>query len=231
MSKDPSFSHEVLIPPQPMPSGAGDFAGKFLGMLDGKPKDEAVVNEAFAGLDDIFDQIAAGLYRLASMLVGEGEESVGLVETTIATADLSSSHDAEQARHSSRMALAKSAIELLRKRDEQSLAAPRELAPAGGCIQDDELDAAGVYGDELAKMMAGPDRQRVRTWLLSLPVASRVIFVLRAVAGLSSTEIAALLAQQGDRSVPGWQPEAVREIFRQALCSVASQLLHETTAH
>ena len=37
----------------------------------------------------MFDMIAAGLYSLASMLVGEGEDSVRLVETAVATAEVS----------------------------------------------------------------------------------------------------------------------------------------------
>ena len=39
---------------------------------------------------DMLDAIAAGLYSLASMLIGEGEESVELVETAVATAEVSS---------------------------------------------------------------------------------------------------------------------------------------------
>jgi hypothetical protein len=49
-------------------------------------------------MDGIVDQIAAGLYNLASMLVGEGEESVRLVETAIANTDVSACQDPAQAR-------------------------------------------------------------------------------------------------------------------------------------
>ena len=87
--------------------------------------------------------------------------------------------------------------------------------------------------EELESMMAGPERERVRTWLESLPTAQRVIFVLRAVAGFRSDEAAALLAESGGasttgRGAAGWSAEAVREMFRQALCSLASQLIHAT---
>ena len=77
-------------------------------------------------------------------------------------------------------------------------------------------------------MIAGPDRDRVRAWLESLPTALRTIYVLRAVAGLTATETADLLAQHGGRLAAGWTPEAVRELFRQGLCSLASQLIHAT---
>jgi hypothetical protein len=230
MSQEPSSPNDALIPQEPMPCGAGAFTGQLLGLLDGKPKDEAEVNEAFAGLDEMFDRIAAGLYSLASMLVGEGEESVRLVETAVATADVSASDDADQARKSSRLALAKAAIEILQHNDPQGLAAPEHLEPAHGCIEDDDLEAAGVSSDELAKMMGGADRDRVRRWLSSLSTASRVIFALRAVAAFSSAEVAFLLAQSGGPSAARWNAEAVREIFRQALCSLASQLIHATTA-
>jgi len=75
-------------------------------------------------------------------------------------------------------------------------------------------------------MMAGPDRDRVRKWLQSLPTALRVIFILRAVAGFTTGETAALLADHGGPQATGWNPSAVSEFFRQGLCSLASQLIH-----
>ena len=87
------------------------------GLLDGQPKDEATVAQALEGMDGMFDVIAAGLYSMASMLVGEGEDSIRLVETAVATADISSCTDAEEARRSSRLALATAAIELIASRD------------------------------------------------------------------------------------------------------------------
>ena len=83
MPQKPTSSHDSLIPAPQIPAGAEAFSQKVHVLLDGQPKDEATVEKAFEGLDDVFDAIAAGLYNLASMLVGEGEESVRLVETTI----------------------------------------------------------------------------------------------------------------------------------------------------
>jgi hypothetical protein len=65
----------------------------------------------------------------------------------------------------------------------------------------------------------------VRTWLASLPAAMRTIFVLRAVAGFTTAETIALLKAHGGPKAAGWSPDAVRELFRQGLCSLASQLL------
>jgi hypothetical protein len=230
MSQDPNISQNSLIPPHSIPAQAEAFSAQVHGLLDGQPKDETTVNEAFAGLDEMFDLIAAGLYNMASMLVGEGEESVRLVETAVATAEVSACDDAIEARKSSRAALGRAAIQLLDRRDPGCLAAPRSLVSVQTCIEDDDLEAAGVSGEELAKMIAGPDRGRVRTWLGGLPVQLRTVFVLRAVAGFTSVETAALMAANGGADAAGWTPEAVREIFRQGLCSLASQLIHATAA-
>lgn len=221
---------ESLIPQEPVPAGADEFAQRIQGLLDGEPKDEAIVEEAFTGMDAMFERIAAGLYNQASMLVGEGEESVGLVETAVATAEISACDDAVQARKNSRLALARAAVELLAKRTPGCVDAPAGVEHVSTCIGDDDLDAASESGEELEKMMAGPDRGRVRTWLVSLPTEQRVIFVLRAVAGFTSAEAANLLAEHGGAGAAGWNADAVREIFRQALCSLASQLLHASTA-
>jgi hypothetical protein len=78
-------------------------------------------------------------------------------------------------------------------------------------------------------MLAGPDRDRVRNWLASLPTVLRTIFVLRAVAGFSTAETGALLAERGGPRAVGWNAEAVRDFFRQGLCSLASQLIQSVS--
>ncbi|HUH62292.1 MAG TPA: sigma factor-like helix-turn-helix DNA-binding protein [Terracidiphilus sp.] len=229
MPRDFHPTFDSLIPPQPLPAGADDFARQVHNLLDGRPKDEATVERALAGIDDMLDQIAVGLYSLASMLVGEGEEGARLVETTIATADVSSSNP-QESRQNSRRALAAAALETLARRDPSSLAAPEGFESVQSCIEDEDLDAAAEYGEELQRMIAGPDRDRVRDWLESLPVDLRTIFVLRAVAGFTAAEIAALLAEHGGPRAAGWTANSVREFFRQGLCSLASQLLQATAA-
>jgi hypothetical protein len=217
---------EKLIPPQAMPDGAHDFARRVHGLMDGQPKDEATVAQAFDGMDEMFDLIAAGLYSMASMLVGEGEESVRLVETAVANADLAVCQEPLEAKKSSRRALCVAALKTLAARDPDGLAAPVGLEGGRTCIEDDELDAAGNSGRELLEMLAGPDRERARKWLAGLPTLDRTIFVLRAVAGFTAEETAELLAANGGPKAAGWTREDVREFCRQALCSLASQLLH-----
>ena len=225
MPRDFRPMFDSLIPQQPLPAGAEAFARQVHNLLDGRPKDEATVERALAGMDDTLDQIAVGLYSLASMLVGEGEEGARLVETTIATVDVSSTSDPRQSRQNSRRTLAAAAMEILARRDPGWLAAPEGFEPVQTCIEDEDLDAAAEYGEELQRMIAGPDRDRVRDWLESLPTELRTVFVLRAVAGLSAGEIADLLVKHGGPQAAGWTAGAVREFFRQGLCSLASQLL------
>jgi hypothetical protein len=225
MPEEIIITHDSLIPAAPMPEHAQEFTDRVHGLLDGQPKDEATVTQALSGLDDMFDLIAAGMYSMASMLVGEGEESIRLVETAVANAELLPGHDPAQSRKSSRTALCTAAIEVLAARDASSLAAPEGLEHVVTCIDDDELDAAGVSSEELERMIAGPDRDRVRNWLESLPVVLRTIFVLRAVAGMTPAETAHLLERHGGPHAAGWTAESVRELFRQGLCSLASQVL------
>ena len=172
---------------------------------------------------DSFDEIAASLYSLASMLVGEGEDSMALVETAVAAAEVS-----EDVRRSCLVALSTAAVDVIAQRDPNGLAAPQDLEHAVTCIEDDDLDAAAEARESMERMIAGPDRDRVRTWLESLPTALRVIYVLRAVTGLTASETADLLARHGGSRAAGWTPEKVRELFRQGLCSLASQLIHAT---
>ncbi len=223
---------ESLIPPQPVPECAQQFTDRVQGLLDGQQKDDATVAKAFEGMDAMIDMIAAGLYTMASMLVGEGEDSVRLVETAIANADVAACCDATVARQSSRRALCAAALDLLARRDANSLQAPEGLEHVATCIEDDDLDSvgnsAGVSREELERMFAGPDRGRVRTWLTSLPTDMRTIFVLRAVAGFTAAETAGLLAAHGGSVAAGWTPDAVRELFRQGLCSLASQMIQAT---
>jgi hypothetical protein len=228
MPQDSPNVNSSLIPPQPIPTGAADFTRQMQGLLDGQPKDDATVEKAFEGMEGMFDLIAAGLYTMASMMVGEGEDSIQLVETAITNAEVSTCIEPEQARRSSRRALVTAALQLIAQRDPSSLAAPEGLQPAVTCIEDDDLDAAGLSRQELERMIAGPDRDRVRNWLESLPTALRSIFVLRAVAGFSASETADLLSVYGGPHAAGWSAESVRELFRQALCSLASQLIHAT---
>jgi DNA-directed RNA polymerase specialized sigma24 family protein len=178
-----------------------------------------------SGLMEIFELVASGLYSLASMLVGEGEDSARLVEDAIASAQVSPCADPQNARRCSRRALAVAALKLLAARCPGCLEAPQGLTPASTCIEGDDLASAGISTGELESMISGAEREQVREWLASLPTWMRTVFALRAVAGFNAAETAALLKLHGGAQAAAWTPEAVREVFRQGLCSLASQVL------
>jgi hypothetical protein len=230
MPPESSLPSESATPPQSILAEAEAFSKRVHGLMNGHAKDEAVVSRGVAGMDDVVDLMAARLYSMASMLVGEGEQSVRLVEHAIANAEGSACHDLEEARRSGRRALGAAAINLMAKRNPGSLAAPDGLEPVSACIKDDDLASAGISTAELEKMIGGTERERVRSWLESLPAAQRTVFVLRAVAGFTTPETAAMLRTHGGPQAAAWTPEGVRGEFRQGLCSLASQLLHASAA-
>lgn len=220
---------DSLISHVPTPAGPDEFAKRVQGLLESQPKDEATVSKVPDGIDEMLDQMAAGLYSMASMLVGEGEDSIGLVETAVAQTEVLAGEDVTEARRISRRALCIAAMELIAARKLGSLASPVGLVHASTCIEDDDLESAGISRAELESMLAGPDRESVKNWIESLATQTRVIFVLRAVAGFTANETAEMLAEHGGKGAEGWDREAVREIFRQGMCSLASQLIHATT--
>jgi DNA-directed RNA polymerase specialized sigma24 family protein len=197
---------------------------------DEQPKADATAVKAPENIDEMVELIASDLYNLASMLVGEGKESERLVEVAVSSAEVSLCHDPENSRRSSQQALSTAAIDLLAERNPNSMEAPEGLEPAATCIEKDDLASAGISTKQLESMIAGPERGRVRKWLASLPTAMRTVFVLRAVAGFSAAETAALLKAHGGPQAAGWTQETAREVFRQGLCSLASQLLQASAA-
>lgn len=228
MSPDPRSLEGKFLPEQPLhPEGAAFFS-QISEMLDGQPKDPAAVEDALSGWDGVLEKIAGDLYQIGSMLLGEGEETIQLIEHVVANVDIPACSDHLDARHKSRLALGEKAIRILASRAPQSLAAPEADSGPVSCIEDDDLSAAGVTHAELERMLNGPENQHLRNWLESLPVSQRAIFVLRAIGGLSSIEVAVLLAEHGGPAAQDWTPDAVRSSFRLALCSLASQLIHST---
>lgn len=176
--------------------------------------------------DEILDRIATGLYNLAAMLVGEGETSAELVEQTVSSSEVKLCCCPIEARKSSKRVLSGLALRVLAERDPESLRAPEGPAPAGVCIEEDDLEEAGFTYEQIESIFSGPERGRVRTWLEGLKPTVRIVFVLRAVACLTAAEASRLLKINGGKFSMSWTPEAVRECFRQGLCSLASQIFH-----
>ena len=198
-------------------------------VVSGEFPDPLAAERARQQMDLIIDSIAGELYNLASMLVGEGEQGVRLVEEAIDKAEVSACQNPRAARKSTRRALARGAVAHLAGLDPAAFTAPDGAFHPTTCIEDDDLESTGVSTEQLEAMLTGPERERVRQWLARLEPAVRTVFVLRAVASQDATEVAAILAGFGGPQAVAWQPEAVRHVFRQGLCSLASQIVHATT--
>ena len=72
MSQQTITANDSLIPTKPIPAEAHAFSKRVHGLLDGQPKDDATVRQALEGMDGIVALMSAGMYNMASMLVGEG---------------------------------------------------------------------------------------------------------------------------------------------------------------
>jgi hypothetical protein len=215
---------------EPLPLQKAASSTHVTEMQDGHSRKPEASQSAKSGGDVLLQKIACELYRIASMLLGEGEEAIDLTERVVTNVDLPTCCNDSKSRQKARLLLAADAISILGKRDSAALAAPADDSGPTGCIEEDDLSAAGVTPDELEQMITGPSGNRLRDWLEGLAVSLRVIFVLRAIAAISSVEVAGLLAKHGGSQAAGWTPDAVRASFRQALCSLASQLIHLTAA-
>jgi DNA-directed RNA polymerase specialized sigma24 family protein len=172
-------------------------------------------------------QTAAELFQLASLLMGNGATAVSLVEDTRQQAEVDPCQDPEAALATARRQVLVRAVERLQTTDPEGLRAPSGVAAQGGCVQDDDLSAAGVSHAQLAEWLAGAGRKELREWLGALSPAQRVIFVERAVLGEGSAETAAVLAAAS----ASWTPDAVGQVYREALCSLANALAHAPGAH
>lgn len=219
MPSNPTSFENAFAAEEPLHPRGATSSGGTTEIRDGQANKAKAPQAANSHGDVLLEKIAGEIYGIASMLLGEGEEAIGLIERVVTNADLPTCCDQAEARHKARLLLAADAITVLGQRDSASLAAPLDDSGPAGCIEDDDLSAAGVTPDELEQMIAGPESHRLRDWLEGLSVSLRVIFVLRAVAALSSVEVAGLLAKYGGPKAAEWTPEAVRGGFRQALCS------------
>ena len=205
MVNQPKSSAVGLIAPQPMPEGAQDFPGGCRGCWTGRPKDEATVRERSTAWTPCWMRLPPGSTAWLRCWWAKARTASAWWRQRWPTAEVSVCQDAVEARRSSRRALVRRGSWIAAAREPGCLAAPEGIEPAGGCIEDDDLEAAGVSPRELERMMAGPDRDRVRTWLESCR-RMRTVFVLRAVAGFSAAETAQLLADAWRGEGCGMEP-------------------------
>jgi hypothetical protein len=230
MPTTPVLIDESLLPSAAIAPEDAAYLAPIPAELDGEISGEVASDGPLSGWEEVLERVAADLYRVGSMLTGEGEDTIGLIEEAVAAADVPDCCDQAEARHSGRLALGAGAISLIERRNPGSFPAPEAETGPASCIEDDDLSAAGVTHAEFEQMLTGPDRDRLRNWLEGFSAPLRVVFVLRGIAGLSTGEVAGLLAENGGPQAQDWTPDAVRGTYRQGLCSLASQLLHSGAA-
>lgn len=174
------------------------------------------------------EHTALELFQLASLLVGDQERALGLVEACVLASDLDPCAAEPGAEENVRGKLTERALEWMQKQAPESFAVEDAPAPTGGCVETDDLEAAGFSSEKLAEMLSGGQRQKLRAWLDELPMGQRAVFVLRAVLGRDNqTSAEAIRRVSGSE---GWTAEYVSVVFRSALCSLANQLAHAGVA-
>lgn len=181
-----------------------------------------------ADCDDtaLFESAARELYQTAALFVGDEAEATNLVEETVASVEIDPCADAEAARSIAIGDLVERALGRLAVLHPARMH-PTAAADLGGCVETDDLSAAGITQEQLDRLLSGSDRTRMRNWLEGLGPVERSVFVLRAVLGRTGAQAADLLRRTTGDS---WTDAYVGGAYRAALCSLASSLVH-STAH
>lgn len=186
--------------------------------MDGSPcsGSEAVVRAESAAVE---------MFQFAALLLGNEAAALNLVENTVAAVDIDPCADPAAARGLVRERVLDGALEMMHRQDPASFAALPATDAGSGCIEDDTIPLSGA---EISELIAGAERGPLRDWLARLSQAQRAVFVQRAVLGSSNADTALAINRHVRPSI--WTAEAVSSLFRQALCSLASSLLHSVPA-
>jgi len=166
------------------------------------------------------------LFQTAALMLGDEMAALNLVEQSVAAVEMDPCADGAAARASYGRELVQRAL------GHVAALYPGQMQPAaaadlGGCVETDDLEAAGISRQQLEQMLSGSSRTRMRQWLEGLAPVERVVFVMRAVLGRSSADSASLLAHSTGAA---WDEVHVGGAYRSALCSLASALVH-SAAH
>jgi hypothetical protein len=170
----------------------------------------------------IVESTARELYQTAALFLGDENEAIQLVEQTVASVEMDPCSEGEVAREVASSDLIRRALARV------AALQPSQMHPSaandlGGCVETDDLSAAGITRPQLDDLLSGSGRIRMREWLEGLGPAERSVFVLRAVIGRTGVDSAELLQQTtGD----AWTEAHVGGAYRAALCSLASSLVH-----
>ena len=168
------------------------------------------------------ESAARELYQTAALFVGEEREAMQLVEETVASIEIDPCADGEAARDAANRELVRRSLARVASLRSSEMH-PSAASDLGGCVDTDDLSAAGITREQLEGMLTGSGRARMRQWLEGLGPVERSVFVLRAVLGRTGAESARLLEQA---TTDAWTEANVGGAYRAALCSLASALVH-----
>jgi hypothetical protein len=170
------------------------------------------------------ENAAVEMYRFAAMMLGNEAAALSLVENTVATVDVDPCADPCAAKGLVRARVLDGALEIMHRQDPASFA-DLPGADSSSCLENDDT---ALSGTEIIELVSGAGRGPLREWLNRLSQAQRAVFVQRAVLGSSNADTARAINRYAKPSI--WTAEAVSSLFRQALCSLASSLVHSAPA-
>ncbi len=163
------------------------------------------------------------LFQTAALILADQAEAIAAFEQAVAASDVDPCADPASAYMHTREVLTQMAVARAVAMNPAAFE-PEALTPANDvCLDTDDWAATGLTAQQLSEVVSGSGRTRLRDWLEHLRPAARVIFVLRAILGKDSATVAATL--RGAEVKPGWTSEQVGQVFRGALCSLASSLV------
>lgn len=170
----------------------------------------------------LIESAARELYQTAALFLGDEAEATELVEQTVATVEMDPCADGDAARIAASNELTRRALARVAEKWPAQMH-PSAAADLGGCVETDDLSAAGITREQLEDLLSGAGRMRMRRWLESLGPVERSVFILRAVLGRTAGDAAHMLTEStGD----AWTRDHVGGAYRAALCSLASSLVH-----
>ena len=176
------------------------------------------------------EDTALQLFQIAALMLGNEQEAVSLVEEVVAKVEADPCAEGTLAYAEARTLLVRTAVQRMAGLYPEAFVVPTSQPVDAVCIETDDLEAAGLNGDQFGALISGAGRAGMREWLERLAPALRAIFVLRAVAGQDGEQTAESLRQSGATGAQAWRRDQVGTAYRQALCSLATCLMSAHTA-
>lgn len=175
------------------------------------------------------EDTALQLFQIAALMLGDEQEAVSLVEEVVAKGEADPCAEGILAYAEARTLLVRTAVQRMAGLYPEAFVVPASQPADAVCIETDDLEAAGLSGDQFGALISGAGRAGMREWLERLAPALRAIFVLRAVAGQDGEQTAENLRQSGATGAQAWRRDQVGTAYRQALCSLATCLMSAQT--